>query len=81
VGVAIQYRLGAFGFLSSDEVYRNGVPNAGIYDQRFALQWVQDYIHLFGGNASQVTISGESAGMLALVNFEYHQILIVKFPP
>lgn len=62
VGVAIQYRLGAFGFLSSDEVYRNGVVNAGILDQHFALQWVQSYISLFGGNSSQVTISGESAG-------------------
>lgn len=30
--------------------------------QHFALQWVQSYINLFGGNASQVTISGESAG-------------------
>ncbi|KAK5314231.1 hypothetical protein LTR93_010510 [Exophiala xenobiotica] len=54
VGVAIQYRLAAFGFLSSDEVFRNGVVNAGILDQ--------SYISLFGGNASQVTISGESAG-------------------
>ncbi|KAK5206852.1 hypothetical protein LTR47_009715 [Exophiala xenobiotica] len=33
VGVAIQYRLAAFGFLSSDEVFRNGVVNAGILDQ------------------------------------------------
>ncbi|KAH7383590.1 carboxylesterase type B [Cadophora sp. MPI-SDFR-AT-0126] len=62
IGVSIQYRLGAFGFLSSDEVNRFGVPNAGIRDQTFALQWVQSYIHLFGGNASQVTIAGESAG-------------------
>ncbi|KAK8196504.1 hypothetical protein M8818_006669 [Zalaria obscura] len=62
VGVSIQYRLGAFGFLSSDEVFRNGVANAGILDQTFALQWVQDYIGQFGGNASMVTISGESAG-------------------
>lgn len=60
--VAIQYRLGAFGFLSSDEVYRNGVVNAGLLDQQFALQWVQAYIHIFGGNSSQVTIMGESAG-------------------
>ncbi|KAL2352132.1 Carboxylesterase family-domain-containing protein [Cryomyces antarcticus] len=43
VSVAIQYRLGAFGFLSSDEVYRNGVVNAGLLDQHFALQWVQAY--------------------------------------
>ena len=62
VGVAIQYRLGAFGFLSSDEVFRNGVVNAGILDQHFALQWVQSYIGQFGGNSSHVTISGESAG-------------------
>jgi carboxylesterase type B len=62
IGVGIQYRLGAFGFLASDEVSRFGVVNAGLRDQMFALQWVQSYIHLFGGNASQVTIAGESAG-------------------
>ncbi|KAL8698047.1 MAG: hypothetical protein Q9224_002031 [Gallowayella concinna] len=67
VGVVIQYRLGAFGFLSSDELQRRGVVNAGILDQTFALQWVQTYIHLFGGNASQVTISGESAGAGAVM--------------
>jgi hypothetical protein len=62
VGVAIQYRLGAFGFLSSDEVDRFGTVNAGIRDQVFALQWVQKYIDLFGGDPTRVTISGESAG-------------------
>lgn len=62
VGVTIQYRLGAFGFLSSDEVFRMGAVNAGLLDQTFALHWVQQYIGLFGGNASQVTIAGESAG-------------------
>ena len=55
-------QLGAFGFLSSDEVMRYGAVNAGLLDQTFALQWVQSYIGLFGGNASQVTISGESSG-------------------
>ncbi|KAL8918910.1 MAG: hypothetical protein Q9208_007091 [Pyrenodesmia sp. 3 TL-2023] len=48
--------------MSSDEIHRYGVVNAGLLDQTFALQWVQSYIHLFGGNASQVTISGVSAG-------------------
>ncbi|KAK5116044.1 hypothetical protein LTR85_009326 [Meristemomyces frigidus] len=62
IGVSIQYRLGAFGFLSSDEVYRKGVANAGILDQQMALQWVQQYIHLFGGDNRKVTIFGESAG-------------------
>lgn len=62
VAVAIQYRLGAFGFLSSDEVSRFGTPNAGILDQTFALKWVQEYISDFGGDPRSVTISGESAG-------------------
>lgn len=60
--VSIQYRLGAFGFLASDEVEKNGALNAGIRDQTFALQWVQDYIHLFGGDPRKVTIAGVSAG-------------------
>ena len=55
-------QLGAFGFLSSDEVFRNGIVNAGLLDQHYALQWIQVYIGLFGGNASHVTIAGESAG-------------------
>lgn len=62
ITVAIQYRLGAFGFLASDEVDKNGVVNAGIRDQTFALQWVQNYIHLFGGDPQKVTIAGVSAG-------------------
>ncbi|KAK3721344.1 hypothetical protein LTR37_003220 [Vermiconidia calcicola] len=62
IGVGMNYRLGAFGFLSSDEVHRRGVANAGLLDQQLALHWVQQYIHLFGGDASRVTIFGESAG-------------------
>jgi carboxylesterase type B len=62
VRVSIQYRLGAFGFLSLDEIYHYGVVNAGILDQQLVLQWVQQYVHLFGGDHSQVTIFGESAG-------------------
>ncbi|KAI9838041.1 MAG: hypothetical protein M1819_006195 [Sarea resinae] len=62
VVVYIQYRLGAFGFLSSEDVHSNGVVNAGLLDQDFALQWVQDNIGLFGGNKDAVTVAGESAG-------------------
>lgn len=55
-------KLGAFGFLSSDEIYRFGAVNAGLLDMMFALQWVQDHISQFGGDPERVTISGESAG-------------------
>ena len=55
-------QLGAFGFLAGDEVHQKGVVNAGLLDQRFALQWVQDQIHLFGGDKNRVTIAGISAG-------------------
>jgi carboxylesterase type B len=62
ITVIIQYRLGAFGFLSSAELANYGVPNAGLYDQQFTLEWIQKYISLFGGDPTRVTISGESAG-------------------
>ncbi|KAL0065729.1 hypothetical protein AAF712_007212 [Marasmius tenuissimus] len=62
VAVAIQYRLGLFGFLPGNEVKENGVLNAGLLDQNFALRWVQEHISKFGGDPTKVTIWGESAG-------------------
>ncbi|KAK5719254.1 hypothetical protein LTR15_007777 [Elasticomyces elasticus] len=62
VFVQINYRVGAFGFLASDEIKQNGDLNVGLLDQRFALHWVQKYIHLFGGDANHVVIHGDSAG-------------------
>ena len=57
--VAINYRLGALGFLAGPSLEAaNGTANAGIHDQRLALEWIQKYIHLFGGDPSQVTIGG-----------------------
>ncbi|KAK6996810.1 carboxylic ester hydrolase [Favolaschia claudopus] len=62
VVVAIQYRLGLFGFLPGAEVKNNGALNAGLLDQDFALRWVNKHIAKFGGDPSKVTIWGESAG-------------------
>ncbi|KAH9924568.1 Alpha/Beta hydrolase protein [Fomitopsis serialis] len=62
IAVAIQYRLGVFGFLPGSEVKANGSLNAGLLDQNFALQWVQEHISSFGGDPAKVTIWGESAG-------------------
>jgi carboxylesterase type B len=64
VVVTIQYRLDVFGFLGSESLRGtdNSTGNWGMQDQRMALQWVQDNIKAFRGNASKVTIFGESAG-------------------
>ncbi|KAK4223737.1 lipase 4 [Podospora fimiseda] len=62
VVVGVQYRLGAFGFLASPEVKSKGVLNAGLLDQRFALEWVQRHIEKFGGDRERVTLHGLSAG-------------------
>ncbi|XP_077866303.1 cAMP-regulated D2 protein-like [Saccoglossus kowalevskii] len=52
---------GALGFLPIvDESSPNG--NYGIFDQRFALEWVKDNIVAFGGDSSMVTIVGQSVG-------------------
>lgn len=67
ISVIIQYRLGAFGFLSSEDVKKGGALNAGLLDMNFALQWVQKYASRFGGDPSRVTIAGESAGAAAVL--------------
>ncbi|XP_023162626.2 acetylcholinesterase-like [Drosophila hydei] len=58
--VTLNYRLGALGFLSLPEAGIYG--NAGLKDQRLALQWVQDNIANFNGDPQNVTLFGESAG-------------------
>ncbi|KAK0761938.1 hypothetical protein N5P37_004738 [Trichoderma harzianum] len=63
IWVAMNYRLGAFGFLSGPTfLEQGGVANAGLLDQRLALEWVQKNIHLFGGDPDNVTVMGVSAG-------------------
>lgn len=62
IAVNVQYRLGVYGFLSSKEVRADGTANAGLLDQRAALEWVQRNIAAFGGDPDKVTIMGGSAG-------------------
>ncbi|RAH71997.1 putative triacylglycerol lipase (LipA) [Aspergillus aculeatinus CBS 121060] len=62
IGVSINYRVAAFGFLDSKEVMESGNTNLGLRDQRVALRWVKENIRAFGGDPDRITIWGESAG-------------------
>lgn len=64
--VAVNYRLGAFGFLGGSEVLADGAANLGLLDQRMGLEWVADNIAEFGGDPDAVTIWGESAGSMSV---------------
>ena len=62
VVVNFNYRVGPYGFLAGKEVLADGSVNNGLKDQRKALEWVQQYISLFGGDPGHVTMGGDSAG-------------------
>lgn len=66
--VSLNYRLSIFGFFSHPAINAEGHKsgNYGIMDQQLALKWVQDNIEAFGGDASNVTIFGESAGGMSV---------------
>ncbi len=67
VVVAMNYRLGMFGFLAhqaltAEDPAQPSSGNYGIMDQTAALRWVRDNIRAFGGDPDNVTIFGQSAG-------------------
>ncbi|KAF9878746.1 hypothetical protein CkaCkLH20_03646 [Colletotrichum karsti] len=67
--VSINYRLGALGWLAGPSLQAaGGLSNAGLLDQRLALEWIRDKIHLFGGDPNRVTVTGGSAGGGSIVH-------------
>ncbi|PCH36172.1 sterol esterase [Wolfiporia cocos MD-104 SS10] len=62
----LSWIYGVFGFLASREMQNAGSTNLGLRDQRFALQWVHQYISSFGGDPDKVIIWGESAGVISV---------------
>lgn len=62
--VTTNYRLGALGFLSTEDEVITG--NMGLKDIVLALKWVRDNIHVFNGDKNQVTIFGNNAGGTAV---------------
>lgn len=69
VVVTINYRLGIFGFLNLQGLGPefSGSANLGIQDQIAALRWIKDHIADFGGDSSNITIFGESAGAASVL--------------
>ena len=67
--VSVEYRTGALGFMAHPELTKESKTghsgNYGLLDQIFALKWVQRNIAQFGGDPSNVTIFGESAGAIS----------------
>lgn len=70
VAITVNYRLGAFGFLThpglTAESPNKASGNYGFMDQAAALRWVRDNIAAFGGDPKRVTIAGESAGSFSV---------------
>jgi para-nitrobenzyl esterase len=67
--VTINYRLGVLGFLATADLAseQNGsAGNYGLMDMVAALRWVKVNIGKFGGDPTNVTIFGESAGSFAV---------------
>lgn len=63
--VTVNYRLGHLGFFAHpalEEEAGERLYNFALLDQIAALQWVQENIHAFGGDAANVTLFGRSAG-------------------
>jgi para-nitrobenzyl esterase len=66
--VSIQYRIGPFGWLDVSDLgpeYAQSMNN-GLKDQMAALEWVRENIDAFGGDAQNVTVTGESAGAISI---------------
>ncbi|MEH3052476.1 MAG: carboxylesterase family protein [Patulibacter minatonensis] len=65
VVIAVNYRLGALGFVDLAAALgadRRIASNLGLRDQIAALAWVREHVAAFGGDPERVTIAGESAG-------------------
>lgn len=71
--VALNYRLGAFGFFAHPALTKAAAPGEAfgdyaLMDQIAALKWVRRNAAAFGGDPDNVTVFGESAGAMNIVS-------------
>ncbi|MCR5795161.1 MAG: carboxylesterase family protein [Solobacterium sp.] len=68
ITVFVNYRVGIFGYLTHEEIYREygRDGNFGLDDQRTALRWVKKFISSFGGDPDNITLFGQSAGAISI---------------
>ena len=65
VVVSVGYRLAAMGFMTHPQLIKeqpDAPGNFGLLDQHAGIKWVNKNIAAFGGDPSNVTIAGQSAG-------------------
>ncbi len=68
VTVSVSYRLGRAGWFAHPALCKEGpCGNYGLMDQIAALKWVKANIASFGGDPNNVTIGGESAGGISVL--------------
>lgn len=82
---SVTYRLGVLGFLGTAKPEHS---NLGLLDQISALRWVQRNIAAFGGDPTNVTIAGQSAGADACAHLMiaeatdglFHRVILASPP-
>ena len=68
VTVFINYRVGVLGYLTHRDVYNeyNRDGNFGLDDIVLAIKWVKTNISSFGGDKTNITLMGQSAGAMQI---------------
>ncbi|XP_054721378.1 carboxylesterase 5A-like [Uloborus diversus] len=61
--VTVNYRVSVFGFLSA--LTDSAPGNVGLYDQRLALNWINENIENFGGDKDRITLFGRFTGAMS----------------
>jgi para-nitrobenzyl esterase len=93
VFVSINYRLGIFGALHMDALHTDDpiddFGSFGLLDQIKALDWIQDNISHYSGDANNVTVMGHSAGCVStwslmkspLASGKFHKVICLSGIP